>query len=74
MTTPVAQDLVGAGVPPSFRCQRRVHGERNDPACAADSGELLPTGRYEVFAVVVVIQDYGTNLVAVGGPWPLEVT
>ncbi len=41
--------------------------------CAADAGGLLPVGRYEVFAVVVVNRDHEPAVVVAGGPWPLEV-
>jgi len=38
-----------------------------------DGGEPLAAGAYQVFALVAVNQN-GTTTVAVGGPWPLDVT
>jgi hypothetical protein len=71
---PVAKDLIGQpfdlgpGASAVFAARGTIR------PCAAGAGELLPAGRYDVFAVVVVTRDDGPPLVAAGGPWPLEVT
>ncbi|OLF12547.1 hypothetical protein BU204_29010 [Actinophytocola xanthii] len=70
VAVPLAQDLVG-------RMIRLGPGERQVFPAAGSlrhcaTGEALPAGRYEVFAVVVVNSGDG-QAVVVGGPWPLEV-
>jgi len=74
VTIPLAKDLIGqpfdlaAGASTVFTARGTIR------PCAAGAGELLPAGRYDVFAVVVVNRDDGSTVVAAGGPWPLEVT
>jgi hypothetical protein len=74
VATPLAQDLIGrpfelgSGAGTVFTARGTIR------PCAAGAGGLLPAGRYDVFAVVVVNRDDGSAVVAAGGPWPLEVT
>jgi hypothetical protein len=41
---------------------------------SCESGESLPAGPYDIYAVVTINQDEGAVAVAIGGPWPLTVT
>lgn len=83
VATPVAKDLIGVpvrltpGVNQEFRAAgslRACHDGGRSAGAAGEAGPPLAPGRYELYAVVVVTDDGGSSTLAVGGPWPLEVT
>ena len=73
VATPLAKDAIGeqVDVDPSAGAVFTAGGSILD--CGAGSGEMLPAGAYEIYAVVVVNQDDGSAVVSTGGPWPLEI-
>jgi hypothetical protein len=77
VSTPLPKDLIGMLVDLGPGASKAFAARGTIRRCAArDSGvgELLPPGRYDVFAVVVVNRDDGSAVAATGGPWPVEVT
>jgi len=74
VATPVAKDLIGEPFDLGPDASRVFVARGAIRPCVASGGGLLPAGRYEVFAVVVVNRGDGSRVMAVGGPWPLEVT
>jgi hypothetical protein len=75
-TLPLPQDLVGmplklvAGKVAELPAQAAL--SPCDPGGGVTDGTLRP-GTYELYARVVLNNDDGSSLEAVGGPWPLEV-
>lgn len=73
VATALAKDLIGRPVDLGPGAGLRLAARGSLRQCAAPGG-LLPAGRYQVFAVVVVSRDDQPAVAAVGGPWPLELT
>jgi hypothetical protein len=78
--TPLPKDLIGLPVDIDPGASHVFTARGTIRRCAAGesggepgAGEMLPPGRYDVFAVVVVAQADGSAIVAPGGPWPIEV-
>jgi len=74
VSTPLPKDLIGRPLDLGSGARVVFTARGTIRPCAAGAGELLPAGRYDVFAVVVVNREDGSAVVAAGGPWPLEVT
>lgn len=74
VTMPLAKDLIGQPFDLAPGASAVFTARGSIRPCAAGAGELLPAGRYDVFAAVVVNRDDGPAVVAAGGPWPIEVT
>ena len=80
VATPLPKDLVGVPVRLVPGASRQFPATGSLRECsegggpAGGEGRMLPAGRYEVFAAVVVTDDAGSSVLAVGGPWPVEVT
>jgi hypothetical protein len=70
VAVPLDKDLIGLMIDLGPGESRTFSARGSLRHCA--TGELLPAGRYEVFAAVVVNTGDGQTTV-LGGPWPLEV-
>jgi hypothetical protein len=73
VSTPLPQDLIAEPFDLDSDAGKRFDAPGTIRSCATGAGELLPAGRYHVFAMVVVNQHDGAAVMAAGGPWPLEV-
>jgi hypothetical protein len=74
VTEPLAKDLIAQPFDLACNTSAVFRARGTIRSCGGDAAELLPAGRYDVFAMVVVSEDAGASVVATGGPWPLEVT
>jgi hypothetical protein len=74
VSMPLPKDLIGRPVDLGPGAGEVFTARGTIRHCAAGEGELLPAGHYTVFALVVINRDDGSEVVAAGGPWPLEVT
>jgi hypothetical protein len=76
VTTALPKDSVGRPFEVSSGTSMDFAARGAIRPCVAGSppADLLPAGRYEIVAVVVVNRDGEPPVVVTGGPWPLEVT
>ena len=69
---PMAQDAIGVRWELAAGETRSVPATASLVSCASHGG-LLPPGRYELYARMVVTPDDGAAVRAFGGPWRLGV-
>ena len=77
VSTPLPKDLIARQInlgPGDSQVFSARGGIRQCAAGGSGVGEMLPSGRYAVFALIVITRDDGPAVVATGGPWSLEVT
>jgi hypothetical protein len=76
---PLPKDLIARPIDLAAGASAKLDARGSLRSCAAGAGagEVLPAGRYDVFAVVVVNRDgepTTSTVVVSGGPWPVELT
>ena len=72
VATPLVRDLVGRQLVLAPGAVREFAAEGSLRGCS--DGRPLPSGRYEIHAVLVIVGTDGTGVSeAVGGPWSLEI-
>jgi hypothetical protein len=71
VSTPLPKDAIGQQVDLGAAGGITFGARGSILSCA--SGEPLPAGTYDIYAVVTINQQEGAVAVAVGGPWPLTI-
>ena len=71
VSTPGPKDAIGQQV--DLGAPAGVTFAATGSITSCDSGEPLPAGSYDIYAVIAINQDEGAVAVAVGGPWPLTI-
>jgi len=71
VSTPLPKDAIGQQVDLGAAGGITFGARGSILSCA--SGESLPAGTYDIYAVVTINQQEGAVAVAVGGPWPLTI-
>ena len=71
VSTPLAQDLIARPIALETGASQSISARGSMLRCT--DGDLLPVGSYDVFAVLVIHVDDGSQTVTSGGPWSIRV-